>query len=113
VGRASRLSPRPLGCAEGVHEEAERLRAAMVALSSSLDVQQVLVLILSELQRVVPHDSASVQELRGERLQIVAGHGFPNLPEILGLSFDTASTGFPNREVIERKASEISLPVSA
>jgi GAF domain-containing protein len=86
------------------HEEAERLRAAMMALSSSLDVQQVLALILSELQRVVPHDSASVQELRGGKLQIVGGHGFPSLPEILAVSFDTASTDFPNREVVERRA---------
>jgi PAS domain S-box-containing protein len=86
------------------HEEAERLRAATVALSASLDLHEVLVLILSELRRVVPYDSASLQELKGEKLEIIGGHGFPNLPEILGLSFDIGSPDHPNREVVRRRA---------
>ncbi|HLA78606.1 MAG TPA: GAF domain-containing protein [Vicinamibacteria bacterium] len=86
------------------HEEAERLRAATLALSASLDLQEVLVRILTELRKVVPHDSASVQELRGTRLEVIGGHGFTNLPEILGLSFDISSTDYPNHEVARRRA---------
>jgi hypothetical protein len=56
-------------------ERAETLQAATQALSATLDLPQVLSLILSELRRVVPYDSASVQQLRGGRLEIV-GAGF-------------------------------------
>lgn len=83
---------------------AETLQAATQALSATLDLQQVLSLILSELQRVVPYDSASVQQLQGQKLIIIGGHGFPNLEEIVGLSFDLTATDNPNREVIATQA---------
>jgi len=53
-------------------EESERLQAATRALSATLDPQQVFALILSELRALVPYDSASVMELKGQRLEIVA-----------------------------------------
>ncbi|MBI4772363.1 MAG: GAF domain-containing protein, partial [Chloroflexi bacterium] len=85
-------------------EQAETLRAATQALSATLDLQQVFDLILSELRRVVPYDSASVQRLKGERLEVIGGHGFPNLPELLGVSFDMTAGDNPNREVVRTRA---------
>jgi PAS domain S-box-containing protein len=84
-------------------EQAETLQAATQALSATLDLQQVFELILSELRRVVPYDSASVQELRGGRLEIIGGYGFPNLEELLGESFDLSADDNPNREVVRSR----------
>ncbi len=81
--------------------EAETLRASTQALSSTLDLQRVFELILSELQQVVPYDSATVQQLKGQSLEIIGGRGFPNLEELLGLEFDLAAGDNPNLEVVE------------
>jgi GAF domain-containing protein len=84
--------------------EAETLQAVTKALSSTLDLQNLFEIILRELQQVVPYDSASVQRLSGDRLEIIGGRGFPNLEELLGASFDLTATDNPNREVIESRA---------
>ncbi|HKO56098.1 MAG TPA: GAF domain-containing protein [Thermoanaerobaculia bacterium] len=59
--------------------------------------------VLAELRRVVPYDSASVQQLRGSRLVIVAGVGFADLDVILGESFDVDAADTPNGEVVHRR----------
>ncbi len=79
--------------------DAEALRETALALTSALDRNQVIERILTQLQRVVPYDSASVQLLRGDKLVIIGGRGFPNLEEILGLSFAVDGDN-PNREVM-------------
>ncbi|MBE9506450.1 MAG: GAF domain-containing protein, partial [Chloroflexi bacterium] len=85
-------------------QEAETLYRAAQALGTTLDLHQVFERILSELQQVVPYDSASVQLLRGERLEIIGGHGFPNLDELLGISFDYSDGDNPNKEVMRQRA---------
>nr|HID14875.1 GAF domain-containing protein [Anaerolineae bacterium] len=87
--------------------EAETLHRAAQALATTLDLHQVFERILSELQQVVPYDSASVQLLRDGHLEIIGGHGFPNLDELLGITFDLSKEDNPNREVIRRRASFI------
>jgi len=77
----------------------ETLRETALALTTALDRNQVIERILSQLQQVVPYDSASVQLLQGDRLVIIGGHGFPNLPDLLGISFP-ADGDNPNREVM-------------
>jgi GAF domain-containing protein/CheY-like chemotaxis protein len=84
-------------------DEAETLREAALALTTTLDQQQVFERILSELQKVVPYDSASVQLLKGNRLEIIGGHGFPNLPDILGIPFPVDGDN-PNRVVMRQRA---------
>ena len=59
--------------------------------------------VLRDLRKVVPYDSASVQELRESRLVIVAGVGFADLDVILGESFDINTSDAPNGEVIYRR----------
>ena len=83
-------------------QEAEALREAALALSTTLDMGKVFENILAELQKVVPYDSASVQLLKGDRLEIIGGRGFPNLPELLGISFPIDGDN-PNREVVRRQ----------
>jgi PAS domain S-box-containing protein len=85
-------------------QQAETLQAATQALSATLDLQQVLALILSELRRVVPYDSATVQQLEDDHLAIIGGHGFPNLEELLGIRFGVAARDNPNQEVVRTRA---------
>jgi len=84
--------------------EAETLRMTIQALSATLDLQEVFELILTELQRVVPYDSASVQQLNGGYLEVIGGHGFPNLHEIVGMRFKLNDENYPNRLVIQTRA---------
>jgi PAS domain S-box-containing protein len=84
-------------------EQAEKLLVATQALSATLDLQQVFERILSQLRYVVPYDSASVQQLEENRLKIIGGHGFPNLEQLLGESFDLAADDHPNGEVVRTK----------
>ncbi len=85
-------------------QQAEALRAATQALSATLDLRQVFERILSELQQVVPYDTASVQQLDGDQMKIIGGHGFSNLDELLGLTFDLTTGSNPNREVVRSRA---------
>jgi PAS domain S-box-containing protein/putative nucleotidyltransferase with HDIG domain len=68
-------------------QEAETLRQATAALSTSLDLNHVLDSILTSLKQVVPYDSASVFMLEGDRLRITSAHGIQNPEEIIGRTF--------------------------
>lgn len=68
-------------------QEAETLREATVALTSALDLNQVLDTILTQLEKVIPYKSASVLLLENDQLRVVAGRGFENLDEVLGYSY--------------------------
>jgi len=83
--------------------EQRTLREAALALTTTLDRDEVIERILAQLQQVVPYDSASVQLLREDRLEIVGGRGFPNLPDLLGISFP-ADGDNPNKEVVRTRA---------
>ncbi|PKO20793.1 MAG: hypothetical protein CVU38_18225 [Chloroflexi bacterium HGW-Chloroflexi-1] len=88
-------------------QEAETLRQAALVLTTTLDRNQVLEHILTQLQWVVPYDTTSVQLLRNDRLEIIGGAGFPNLAELVGITFDLTSGDNPNRQVISSRAPHI------
>lgn len=113
-----------------LYEEAKRraleqqmLREAALALTTTLDRNEVIDRILAQLQEVVPYDTASVQLLRtgpkqgqedssapgrrGDYLEIVGERGFPNPEQILGITFDPSREDNPNREVVHTRASFI------
>lgn len=54
---------------------AETLQRIAAALTTTLDQEKVISLILSELSAVIDFTSASVQLLRDDHLEIVSGHG--------------------------------------
>ncbi|MEE9617641.1 MAG: GAF domain-containing protein, partial [Anaerolineae bacterium] len=85
-------------------QEAETLRETALALTTSLDRNQVIERILIKLREVVPYDSASVQLLWDDHLEIIGGHGFPNLEELVGVTFDLTDGDNPNREVMRTRA---------
>jgi signal transduction histidine kinase len=57
-------------------------------LTSTLDLDKLLSLILEQLEEVVRYDRASVQMLMEGRLRIIAGRGFIHPDEVVGVSFD-------------------------
>lgn len=85
-------------------KEAESLYRAALAITTALDPEEVLGRILTELYHVVPYDSASVQLLREGKLEIIAGRGFPNIGEILGVTIDPTLDDSPNGQVIRMRA---------
>jgi PAS domain S-box-containing protein/putative nucleotidyltransferase with HDIG domain len=68
-------------------QEAENLRQATAALSTSLDLDHVLESILTSLKKVVPYDSASVFLLVGDHLRIMIMDGIENPKNLIGKRF--------------------------
>ncbi len=84
--------------------EAETLQQAGAAISATLELDQTIEIILEQLNRVVPYDSASVQLLRGNHLEIVGQRGFEDPDVVLGLVFSIESDDAPNHLVLDRRA---------
>jgi signal transduction histidine kinase/ActR/RegA family two-component response regulator len=84
------------------YREAEALRQAALTLTTLVPLDQVFERILAELQYVVPYDSASVQLLKGDQLEIIGGRGFSNLPELLGICIPAQGDN-PNKLVLESR----------
>jgi PAS domain S-box-containing protein len=82
--------------------EAETLQKAAAGISSTLDQEQVINLILDELAKVVPHTSASVQFLKEGYLEIVGGRGWPDAASVLGLHVPIPADN-PNSIVMEKR----------
>ncbi|HKP54231.1 MAG TPA: GAF domain-containing sensor histidine kinase [Chloroflexia bacterium] len=74
-------------------------------LTSTLDLDRLLSLILEQLEEVVEYDRASVQMLIEGRLRIIAGRGFMRPDEVLGLSFD------PRENVLTRRMLDDGAPI--
>jgi diguanylate cyclase (GGDEF)-like protein/PAS domain S-box-containing protein len=75
-------------------QEAETLRTVTHALVSTLDLNQVLDLILDQLAVVIDYDSASVMLKEGEFLRCVAGRGFKDTSKVVGQYFPTKDSLF-------------------
>jgi diguanylate cyclase (GGDEF)-like protein/PAS domain S-box-containing protein len=81
-------------------EEAEILRKAGAAVAATLHSEEAIDRILEQLSLVIPYDSASVQLLHKNELEIVGGRGWNNLEEVLGLRFPVPGDN-PNTVVIQ------------
>ncbi len=53
------------------------LNQAAAIISQSLDLSQILTLLLDQLEKLVPYDSSTIQLLENDTLQVVAMRGFP------------------------------------
>ncbi|MEW5959101.1 MAG: GAF domain-containing protein [Chloroflexota bacterium] len=84
------------------YRQTEAMRRAALALTSTMDLDQVIDRLLIELQDVVPYDSASVQLLQDNQMKIIGGRGFPNLPELLGVVYQV-NEETPNGLVLASK----------
>ena len=88
-----------LVAAESRRNEAETLRAATQSIGATLDLDRVLMLILTELRKVVPFDSASVQEVQGSLARIISTYGLASAKQMLGSTFSLLPGASPNAEV--------------
>ncbi|MDX1435903.1 MAG: diguanylate cyclase, partial [Anaerolineales bacterium] len=68
-------------------KEAETLRTVSNALASTLDLQQVLDIILDQLAVVMEYDSAAILLWEGEVVKAVAGRGFRDYSLAIGEEF--------------------------
>ena len=65
-------------------------------------MSEVFDLILSELRKVVPYRSASVQRLDGDEWVIEGGYGYPDLDELVGHRYRVSGPSDPAWELVER-----------
>jgi diguanylate cyclase (GGDEF)-like protein/PAS domain S-box-containing protein len=102
VGKQTGIAIQKALLLEAAHkraEEAETLRQAGAAVTSTLQLQETFERILEQLERVVPFDTASVQLLHSNYLEIVGGRGWPDPRAVVGLRVDYPGDN-PNTPVI-------------
>ncbi|MCL4871212.1 MAG: GAF domain-containing protein [Anaerolineae bacterium] len=87
-------------------EEAETLRQVGSVIATTLEQDKTIELILQQLARVIPYDSASVQLLGDGYLEIVGGRGWPDMAQVQGLRFPIPGDN-PNTIVIQEKRPHI------
>jgi len=80
-------------------EESETLRKAGAAVAATLNSDEAVNLILEQLKQVIPHDSASVQLLRENSLEIVGGRGWLDPAAVIGIRFPIPADN-PNTKVV-------------
>lgn len=68
-------------------EQAETLRQVSSIVGSSLKLNEVLELILDQLARVIKYDSAAIHLVQGKHRRVIAGRGFKNPEDHIGLVF--------------------------
>jgi len=72
---------------EAKNAEAETLRESAAIVAATLEKTEAIDRILEQLERVVPYNSASVQLLQGDFLEIVGGRGLPQEINQIGIKF--------------------------
>jgi PAS domain S-box-containing protein len=67
--------------------EAEILRQASAALASSLELKEVLDVLLQQIAVLIPYNSAAVFMQEGDHYRVVAGNGFSEPGKVIGQTF--------------------------
>ncbi len=93
-------------------QEAETLRQAGAIVASALKEEEAIQLIMEQLARVVPCDSASVQILHDGYLEIVGGFGWPDIKQVIGQRFPVPGDN-PNTQVVQKSQPVLLDDVSA
>ncbi len=71
--------------AEQQAQEAETLRTAGAIVASTLEIERTVELVLDQAMNVVPYDTATVQLLRDDALEVIGGAGWDDLDAVRGL----------------------------
>ena len=72
------------------------------AISSTLDLNKILDIMIIELRKYCPYDSISVQLFQGQYLELIACHGFKRPQDIIGIKLPM-DTGLPNYGILKSK----------
>jgi diguanylate cyclase (GGDEF)-like protein/PAS domain S-box-containing protein len=78
----------------------ETLRKAGAAVTETLETDETVSRILEQLQQVVAYDTASIQLLNENELEIIGGSGFVDLKAVIGMRFAIPGDN-PNTIVIK------------
>ena len=78
-------------------KEVTALVRSSALITSTLDLDRVLSLILEQLAGVVEYDRAAIQMLIEGRLHIIAGKGFRDIERVLGTAFDPRDNALARR----------------
>lgn len=71
-------------------------------ISSTLDLDRLLNLVTTEMEKILTFDTMSIQEIKDDYLEIIACHGFEDPDRVVGLRFP-AKPEYPNYDVIKKK----------
>jgi diguanylate cyclase (GGDEF)-like protein/PAS domain S-box-containing protein len=71
--------------AEEQAQEAETLRMAGAIVASTLEIEKTVQLVLDQALQVVPYDTATVELLTEDALEVIGGNGWDDLDAIKGL----------------------------
>ncbi|MBF6612255.1 MAG: GAF domain-containing sensor histidine kinase [Chloroflexi bacterium] len=85
--------------------EVSALVRSSALITSTLDLDRLLSLILEQLAEVVDYDRASIQLLFDGRLRIIAGRGFLRPDGVVGITFD------PGQNALTRRLLDDKMPV--
>jgi PAS domain S-box-containing protein len=83
-------------------ERIEALREVDRAITSTLDLTEVLNVILAELERVIAYHSAGIFFLSDDTARLAAGRGFPDMECVLQVSFSVEEDAL-TRQVLREK----------
>jgi GAF domain-containing protein len=75
---------------------------AGTAVAATMKQEEAIERILEQLAHVVPYDSATVQLLREDHLEIVGGRGWPDPAAVIGMRFPIPGEN-PNTTVIQER----------
>jgi len=81
-------------------DTSETLRKAGAAIAESLETDEAVARVFEQLKQVIPYDTASVQLLNGNELEIVGGSGFIDPKAVIGIRFVIPGNN-PNTVVVE------------
>ena len=78
----------------------ETLRKAGAAVTETLETDETVARILEQLKQVIPYDTASVQLLNEDELEIIGGSGFADPKIVIGMRFPVPGNN-PNTIVMQ------------
>jgi len=87
---------------QGRRQMAESLREIMAVLGATLEMDEVLHLILEQLRKVIDYDTSSIMMLEGDRLQVIAFAGLTDPEQVPKRSYTVKEAGL-SREAIRKK----------
>ncbi|MFW5714212.1 MAG: GAF domain-containing protein, partial [Brevefilum sp.] len=96
---------------ERFNDRIRALREIDKAISSTLDMEEVLARVTGELSEVMQYDSMSVMLIANGILEIIAGQGFDRPDEVIGMRFPN-EPNYPNFAVIEEMRPVTSIQLS-
>jgi len=88
---------------KGVLKQVNILYETSLALGKTFNLEQLLGTILTKLKQVIPFDSASVQELSGDCLEIIYVHGFSDKDDVIGLRFPIRKGTYTQKVLADKK----------